>query len=58
MCTTGISLLLVAWLCASPHAACAAEYHFSKNGNDASPGTQTQPFATISAAAAVAQPVM
>ena len=34
----------------------AREYHVSKTGNDANPGTQASPFLTIQAAANVAQP--
>ena len=53
----GIALFLTIGLCACPPgAARAAEYHVSKKGNDANSGSQSQPFKTISAAAAVALP--
>ncbi|NQT16672.1 MAG: carbohydrate-binding protein, partial [Planctomycetes bacterium] len=56
-CTIGVPLFLIIGLCAClPRALHAVEYHVSKNGNDAHPGTQSQPFETISAAAAAAQP--
>ena len=55
--TIGIPLFLTICLCVCPPGAIhAEEYHVSKNGNDANPGTQSQPFETISAAAAAAQP--
>ena len=55
--TIRIALVLTVGLCAwPPDAARAAEYHVSKKGNDANPGTLSQPFKTISAAAAVALP--
>ncbi|NLS93519.1 MAG: carbohydrate-binding protein [Planctomycetaceae bacterium] len=57
LCRMGILLLLIIGLCVCPaHALQAVEYHVAKTGSDANPGTQSQPFATISAAAAAAQP--
>ena len=55
--TIGTLLFLTIGLFACPrNAVFAAEYHVSQNGNDSNPGTLSQPFKTISAAAAVAQP--
>ena len=57
MCRMGILLLLITGLCVClPRGLHAVEYHVAKNGNDANPGTQSQPFETITAAAAAAQP--
>ncbi len=55
--TIGIPFLLAIAICVCrPGALCAAEYHVAKNGDDTSPGTQSQPFKTISAAAEASQP--
>ena len=35
---------------------CASEYHVSTTGLDGNPGSQSKPFKTISAAAAIARP--
>ena len=57
VCTISVSLLLIIGLCACPPRVLrAVEYHVTKTGNDANSGTQSQPYATISAAAAAAQP--
>ena len=49
-------LLLVALLLAPPVALRAAEFFVAPGGNDASPGSQAQPFATIQRAQKAAEP--
>ena len=57
VCTIGVPLFLIIGVCVCPPLALqAVEYHVAKTGNNANPGTPSQPFATISAAAAAAQP--
>lgn len=57
MCRMGILLLLITVLCVClPRALHAVEYHVAKTGSDANPGTKSEPFGTITSAAAAARP--